>query len=578
MEHKTLAFAFRLMLMMVGGMAVQPVFAGETRLLAARPCQHSLVIEADRDVYVAGETVFFRLHSVQQQSLAEQTELVNVVLHQGNTVNSIQQVMVLDGPSGFGSFLLEDTLQTGWYELLAFTNAMRGSHSQCMGRTTLYVVNRFDRIVADILQDQHDAGGQEEVVQYTQSSAPALKIQTDREVYGLRQQGKISLVLNDPVYEHSFLSVSVVPAASFFSDLPEQVSFPDFSGHPDIFPSERLGMVLTGRIVSSREDLTLQGRKVLLSTPDTMVNLMYSLSDASGIFHFQLNPGYYGRQVYLQVYEPRYEEGVFRVVPNNRFQLQEWPTPQPRDFTSGARDYVLQTQQAVRIARAYELPDRIRTTPQHHKGFLKPVYSNADYIVVPSDYIKLDDFQEIARELLFGLRLRRQGGSIHMRMLDARSAPSFFSQPPLVFVNGVLVRDLETLLPLNTDAIRRVELLNRRWALGDLDFEGALALFLEPSTGFPLHRGNVTVAIPAIASQAMADNQPEQDRPAHRVPDFRPLLLWEPHIRLKSGQRKELTFVTSDMDGDFRIRVSAIMPDGSIRYFFCDFSVQPLNP
>jgi len=53
---------------------------------------------------------------------------------------------------------------------------------------------------------------------------------------------------------------------------------------------------------------------------------------------------------------------------------------------------------------------------------------------------------------------------------------------------------------------------------------------------------------------------PEQKN--SRVPDFRNLLYWSPDIKIDGGEKKAVSFYTSDLEGRYLMKIQGISSDG----------------
>lgn len=111
--------------------------------LADRP-NEIIFLQTDRDIYIAGEHLFFSAELIPCPHSDEPlSEIAYLALRNRNQV--IESVSLsLDQNRFSGSLYLPDTLSTGYFELIGFTNWMRNYDESCFFKTTILVVNRFD--------------------------------------------------------------------------------------------------------------------------------------------------------------------------------------------------------------------------------------------------------------------------------------------------------------------------------------------------------------------------------------------------------------------------------------------------
>jgi len=241
----------------------------------------------------------------------------------------------------------------------------------------------------------------------------------------------------------------------------------------------------------------------------------------------------------------------------------------PFEPDSRTRDYILSSQDVVRVRKVYNitLTDQ-QTTPDRGMEHPPLVYSNPLYTIFPDNYEPLNDFQEISRELLRVLRIRKQTDQFQVRMLDERSEYSFFPEEPAIFLDGLIVNDFNSIIELNSDDIKRIEILNYQWVYGNMQFPGILAIFTENEFYREISLPEPSVILENKGFLPRSGfpefNHTKEPDLFSKEPDFRQLLFWEPDIVLKKGQKHKARFHTSDLTGKYMIIVKGITADGDI--------------
>jgi hypothetical protein len=104
-------------------------------------------LHTDRNIYIAGENLFFKLYILDENSykLSEISKIAYLTLR-SRANNSIAQIRlkVEDGIS-YGSLFLPDTLSSGPYQLIVYTNWMRNSGEESFFKKEIFIANRFDK-------------------------------------------------------------------------------------------------------------------------------------------------------------------------------------------------------------------------------------------------------------------------------------------------------------------------------------------------------------------------------------------------------------------------------------------------
>jgi len=107
--------------------------------------REKIFVTSDRDHYIAGERKFFHLRLFNRDDYdGPQSRYAYLTLRNQDEVIDGLTLQLIEGQAS-GSLYLHDTLSTGLYEVVAFTNWMRNHGEQAFFRKTIFIANRFDR-------------------------------------------------------------------------------------------------------------------------------------------------------------------------------------------------------------------------------------------------------------------------------------------------------------------------------------------------------------------------------------------------------------------------------------------------
>lgn len=116
---------------------------------------------------------------------------------------------IQDGKAS-GAIYLSDTLKSGYYHLVAYTNFMRNGSPDIFYKAQVLIANRFDKDFFELVANQH-TDSSARVPQITPDTQQAkIKIQTDKRVYAKREKAEIGIGLLDAEVNFVDLTVSVV--------------------------------------------------------------------------------------------------------------------------------------------------------------------------------------------------------------------------------------------------------------------------------------------------------------------------------------------------------------------------------
>ena len=88
-------------------------------------------------------------------------------------------------------------------------------------------------------------------------------------------------------------------------------------------------------------------------------------------------------------------------------------------------------------------------------------------------YTRFTTLEEVLREYVTMLDVIRQGGKFHLPMMEA-SAQGFFTEYPLILLDGVPVFDIDRFMKYDPCKIRKLEMVNRRYIYRGAHFDGIL--------------------------------------------------------------------------------------------------------
>lgn len=185
-------------------------------------------------------------------------------------------------------------------------------------------------------------------------------------------------------------------------------------------------------------------------------------------------------------------------------------------------------------------------------------YGVADKTYFLDDYTRFPLLEEVMREYVPEVDVRRHRGKFSFLMLFRGQYE--FTRPPLVLLDGVPVYDLNKLLAIDPLKIRRLDVVNSRYFLGPLSFEGIVS--------FRSYKGDVAGFQPdgLVTSYEGVQNRREfyaprydaKEQRENRLADFRHLLHWVPDA---SG-RQQLSFYTGDLEGVYQVDIQGISSSG----------------
>lgn len=512
----------------------------------------NVVIETDRDIYIAGEDVYFSVFIDSHQKNKETSNVCYIVLR--NERNTILRYYVKTVNNGTqSSFYLPDTLKTGYYELIAFTNYMRNFGEETYSRKQLMVVNRFDEWFNGLKHVNTD-----------ESNSPALNINpeviilnTGKDTFGIREKVNLEIVSKQPLNN---ISITVKELNTYsYSLLKHPAKLPVTNNQSELkYKPETKGVRLYGKLWN--DTIPVENECLYITSPDTFPNLQYTFTNKEGEFSFILSDYYAGKQVIITTRENY--QGKYRITIDDKYKLSTPFVPDKKPFDATLRQYIIECQNIVKIRKAYNINHSKKVFHPDGSQNIPFVYHEPTKVVFPSQFVTLNNFEEIVNNLLAGFRIKPMDGLIHG--YNQNPATGFlFENPSTVFLNGVYIYSLNKVMNFTTPDISKIELCNDNRLKGRIRFQGIISIntpkvinYEEVLPGSLITRLDKELATISYTSPQYAANSHKDP-----LPDFRQTLYWNTISELK--EKKVFNFYTSDWSSDYIVEVKATTPDGN---------------
>lgn len=571
----------------------------------AAVAQERIFLATDREAYIAGEHLLFALTLF--SSSAPKSKIAYLILRNQENKNVATANIWLTNDFFSGRLYLHDTLSTGTYQLLAFTNIMRADE-EAFYSGEIFVASRFDQNLNFISPSKNfakaakayeplpdtafnfsaDAGtvrgeqaqnflpeiNQEHFTVSISDKAPGRR--EKEEVY-FKYSGEDSLI---------FLCISVTPKLAQGLYLPQNIRS-GFSGNPEGksvnrsrekngFLLENEGFVLSGRIANTNTTGNLSDKLVFLYTQDSFPYLDYAPSDSSGNFLFLLPNYYTGKTILLNVEGVKGGSAAHSVFADNKFKTERPYLPSAAVFPSGFKEYIKRSQKAATVEREYAPPQAEENKINMKEQRPLPLYSKTDFEVFPAEYQPLENFTEISRNLIPFLKIRKKGSAYRSNILNPETA-FFYNQEASIFMDGIKLESIAQIIELGSESIRKIEVVNTKRFFGRLEFYGIINVVTNgiPLSGLKWKSNPLLMSLADFKPSAEHINKtyPEGSEATEKTPDFRQLLYWKAF----SGNVPEIgttEFYTSDLQGDYIIHITGLNSKGRVVNASYSFSVQ----
>lgn len=533
-------------------------------------------LHTDRDIYIAGENIFFKLYLIDAGShkLSGISKIAYLVLRNNDNIPIIKVKLKVDGGTANGSIFLPDSLKSGPYQLSVFTNWMRNAGEGSYFSKQIFIANRFDKDLQYLHTFSSSANQGNDTILNRGAISPLI-VKTNKTEYNKREKIDLSFAfLTELPGDSANFSISVtedIPGMSndftlykFLNEYKINSGLQASSGSEITgFLPEQKGEIIQGLVIDTQTKKTVANALVFLSVSDSMVNLQYCYTDSSGKFRFLLNDYYQSKDLYFSVKDIP-DEKHFTIIPEDKFEIKnniEISQFPENDFL---KEYIRKSQDIVNIQKTYEVNTSREIAVQFKPGCGPRLFYKPSYTILPADFVPLNDFAEIAKEIIPPqLNLRKRNETYTATMAD-ENLHLFMDEEPVVFLDGVCIENVNQLIMLGSDKVKRIELVCSRYICGDLIFPGILAVFSKANEIRNIHPNSSTLHLqlePYYRNSNFEHPDYSKGIPGNQ-PDFRQLLYWNPSLEISPDHNPVAGFYTSDHSGNYTIRIEGITSAG----------------
>jgi len=554
------------------------VLFSNTMNLFAAPDERTF-LHTDRTVYIAGQTVFYKLYVLDAttRNLSNLSKVGYILFRDANSNHVLKIRVDINRGVSSGCIELPDTLCSGVYQAVAFTSVMRNKGEQHFGFKDIVVANRYDKELNFKLLNSEQTPGRK-----GDFRNPVPTIKTDRMQYGPREKVSISLGnLNSKanvsvsVYEEPRIVTANTSIVETLAGTPVENAGVTSKGY---YQSENRGKIVRGRVLDATLKKGIPAAIVLLSSPDTLANLQYARTDSDGRFQLLLSDYYAGKDLFFTIKDvPVNQKWIIEMEDGFSLAAKWKPALMPNN--SDAKEFIEKSGNIVYINNSYQVNnDRYKDSVLNRNVICPQVYNCPVNKVYPGDFVPLKDFPEITVELLPKVIVSHQNNQYSVRVINAAfSTP--FQQAPAVFMDGVFVDDVNKIIGLGSDRIKKIEVLSCERIIGDVIFQGIISITtksneilksIPASHSCRIKNDYVSCGKNFVSINPIALNK--------NIPYLTQLLYWNPMLEVSATGNADVELYTSDNTASFRIQVEGVLEDGTPISSGSSFQViNPLN-
>lgn len=299
-----------------------------------------------------------------------------------------------------------------------------------------------------------------------------------------------------------------------------------------------------------------------LGSPGKIIRAYGSWSDRNGEVRFEIKDFYGPRRILVQTRTDTTETYAIRI--QNPFSISmDADKPGPFHLDTAVRSDLLARSISMQVQDIFYY-DTQGYTFEAPDVDSSAFYGTADNTYYLDDYTRFPVMEEVMREYVPGVFVRKRKDGFHFIVADQANGGVLHGDP-MVLLDGVPIIDVDDIMGLDPLKVKKLEVVKRTYYLGQAAFYGIVSYttYQGDLGGMEFDARSLSLNYDGLQlNRKFFKPQYTRDQNNDRMPDQRHLLHWEPEITTDKSGTATLEFFTSDVPGQYRIVVEGLNANG----------------
>ena len=299
---------------------------------------------------------------------------------------------------------------------------------------------------------------------------------------------------------------------------------------------------------------------VNLSVPSSKFIFTNSAISDSGQVHFVMDKLYGVNEMIVQ--PGNITDSIYKLNIHNPFS-EQYTLKEIRSFglSEQGKDVLLKHHINAQVQNNFagSLPVKYSSTINDSSLF----YSTPDGSYLLDDYTRFPTMEEVMREFVNKVRVRRIGSVFHYQVMNT-PYKDYFDSDSLVLLDGVPV-SVNRIIQIDPLKVKRIDVMARKYFYRNSVYNGIVSYitYTGDLSGYELDPHSVVIEYEGLQlrREFYSPDYTSITTKNARQPDRRNVLLWNGNINVTPLNNK-VNFYTSDVTGTFLIRVEGIDKNG----------------
>lgn len=527
--------------------------------------QEKTLLQTNTDLVIAGEYVYYKLFTINNNSLSTISKIGYVELVNADKEVVLSHKIKLINGVGYSDFFIPSKVITGVYKLIGYTNFSKNNPNESYVVKDLFVVNPFTANTQKVKNNLEPAAQitKKERFVTTNVSHPLLSISTQKKKYSQRELITINVDINDKIKNGNY-SVSIRKLDSISTKNSNLKNYISENNSELFFIPEMRGELLMGKISNSTNTMDISDKHIALSIPGENATFKVAQTNSKGQFFFNLDENYNEQNAVFQVMEDNYADFKVQLdsLGNNNYAALQFTN---LDIDSNLKTTIEDRNIQNQIENAYYEKKQDSVITSSNKELF---YEGSATIHQLDDYTRFKTVRETFIEVINQAGLRNgKDGEYNFVVYDNVINYDLISSDlqPLVLVDGLLIKNNRDLVFYNPKKIKTIAVVQGQYIYGSKLFQGIIdvkTFSQDFKTSVKSEFLNKTLLKKPEANKIyFQPNYSNLEEVNNRIPDYRRQLLWVPELIDNVTNYKAYT---SDIKGVFEVKVEGINHLGTI--------------
>jgi hypothetical protein len=335
---------------------------------------------------------------------------------------------------------------------------------------------------------------------------------------------------------------------------------PEFDGH-----------IISCKLINNITGVPAPNISSWLSIPGIQLQFYNGSTNKEGKVYFDVRDYYGQNEIIVQTNAP---DSNYRLDVLNPFSEKYSTTRLPSfELPAAAQQalnghsismQVLNTYDANKLSR-FEVP-AIDTIPFYGKPFTRYKLD---------DYTRFSTMEEVLREYVPEVAVRRYGGQLHLKVFDWDNR-EFYPTDPLILLDGVKVNN-QIIMDYDPLKVNKLEVVCNKYIKGDFMYDGIVNFTTYHGDMQDLKLDSRAVILDyeglQLKREFYSPVYKTEEQAFNRLPDFRNVLYWSPDIETDAAGHADVEFYTSDIKGKYVAVLQGIDEQGHAGSYYFTFDV-----